>query len=114
MVKVGKLCVEVTPNDKIAWISEDLCIGCGICVKVRLGNRHRLAASAGAGAEPWRSTGTATPAAPPSRCLLLPPGHLPAVLRVLSSCRCRRCRRRTGVAAGVAASDQAAALDCCR
>jgi len=30
---VGKLCVEVTPNDKIAWISEDLCIGCGICVK---------------------------------------------------------------------------------
>lgn len=22
-------------NDKIAWISEDLCIGCGICVKVR-------------------------------------------------------------------------------
>ena len=24
---------QVTPNDKIASISEDLCIGCGICVK---------------------------------------------------------------------------------
>ena len=35
MVKVGKLCVEVSTNDRIAWISEDLCIGCGICVKVR-------------------------------------------------------------------------------
>ena len=23
----------MTPNDKIASISEDLCIGCGICVK---------------------------------------------------------------------------------
>lgn len=34
MVKVGKLCIEVSPNDKIAWISEELCIGCGICVKV--------------------------------------------------------------------------------
>lgn len=33
-LQVGKLCVEVTANDKIAWISEDLCIGCGICVKV--------------------------------------------------------------------------------
>jgi len=29
----GKLCIEVAPNSKIAWISEDLCIGCGICVK---------------------------------------------------------------------------------
>ena len=29
----GKLCIEVQPNSKIAWISEDLCIGCGICVK---------------------------------------------------------------------------------
>jgi ATP-binding cassette subfamily E protein 1 len=29
----GKLCIEVTPQDKIAWISEELCIGCGICVK---------------------------------------------------------------------------------
>lgn len=29
----GKLCIEVTPNSKIAWISEELCIGCGICVK---------------------------------------------------------------------------------
>eukprot|EP00887_Chlorella_sp_A99_P003911 scaffold11.g3911.t1 len=33
VVKVGKLCIEVAPNDKIAWISEELCIGCGICVK---------------------------------------------------------------------------------
>ncbi|KAJ3268962.1 Fe-S cluster-binding ribosome biosynthesis protein [Terramyces sp. JEL0728] len=29
----GKLCIEVSPNDKIAYISEELCIGCGICVK---------------------------------------------------------------------------------
>jgi len=33
VVKVGKLCIEVQPNSKIAWISEELCIGCGICVK---------------------------------------------------------------------------------
>jgi ATP-binding cassette, sub-family E, member 1 len=33
VVKVGKLCVEVNPASKIAWISEELCIGCGICVK---------------------------------------------------------------------------------
>lgn len=30
---MGKLCIEVTPNDRIATISEELCIGCGICVK---------------------------------------------------------------------------------
>jgi len=30
---MGKLCIEVSPNDKIATISEQLCIGCGICVK---------------------------------------------------------------------------------
>lgn len=30
----GKLCIEVTPVDKMATISETLCIGCGICVKV--------------------------------------------------------------------------------
>lgn len=29
----GKLCIEVTPASKIAYISEELCIGCGICVK---------------------------------------------------------------------------------
>ena len=33
VVKIGKLCVEVSPTSKIAWISEELCIGCGICVK---------------------------------------------------------------------------------
>ncbi|GFR40243.1 hypothetical protein Agub_g812 [Astrephomene gubernaculifera] len=33
VVKVGKLCIEVVPTSKIAWISEELCIGCGICVK---------------------------------------------------------------------------------
>lgn len=34
VVRMGKLCIEVTPNQKIAAISEELCIGCGICVKV--------------------------------------------------------------------------------
>merc|ERR1712226_1262407 len=33
VVRMGKLCIEVTPLVKIASISEDLCIGCGICVK---------------------------------------------------------------------------------
>lgn len=33
VVRMGKLCIEVTPNDKISKISEELCIGCGICVK---------------------------------------------------------------------------------
>uniref|UniRef100_A0A1B6L3W7 ATP-binding cassette sub-family E member 1 n=1 Tax=Graphocephala atropunctata TaxID=36148 RepID=A0A1B6L3W7_9HEMI len=33
VVRMGKLCIEVTPNDKLAVISEELCIGCGICVK---------------------------------------------------------------------------------
>ena len=33
VVRTGKLCIEVTPADKIATISEELCIGCGICVK---------------------------------------------------------------------------------
>ena len=31
--RMGKLCIEVTPASKLAWISEELCIGCGICVK---------------------------------------------------------------------------------
>lgn len=30
---MGKLCIEVTSTSKIAVISEELCIGCGICVK---------------------------------------------------------------------------------
>ncbi|KAJ3209904.1 Fe-S cluster-binding ribosome biosynthesis protein [Entophlyctis luteolus] len=29
----GKLCIEVDVNSKIAFLSEELCIGCGICVK---------------------------------------------------------------------------------
>eukprot|EP00933_Yihiella_yeosuensis_P044837 TRINITY_DN40109_c0_g1_i1.p1 TRINITY_DN40109_c0_g1~~TRINITY_DN40109_c0_g1_i1.p1 ORF type:complete len:612 (+),score=149.95 TRINITY_DN40109_c0_g1_i1:88-1923(+) len=33
VVRTGKLCVEVDKTSKIAWISEPLCIGCGICVK---------------------------------------------------------------------------------
>lgn len=33
VVKLGKLCIEVSPNSKMAFISEELCIGCGICVK---------------------------------------------------------------------------------
>lgn len=33
VVKTGKLCIEVTVGSKIAFISEELCIGCGICVK---------------------------------------------------------------------------------
>jgi ATP-binding cassette, sub-family E, member 1 len=32
-VRTGKLCIEVTPESKIAYISERLCIGCGICPK---------------------------------------------------------------------------------
>ncbi|KAL8738089.1 MAG: hypothetical protein Q9181_001075 [Wetmoreana brouardii] len=33
VVRTGKLCIEVTPDSKIAFISERLCIGCGICPK---------------------------------------------------------------------------------
>lgn len=36
VVRMGKLCIEVSPNSKIAAISEELCIGCGICVKVNI------------------------------------------------------------------------------
>ncbi len=31
--KALKLCIEVTPDDKIAKIAENLCIGCGLCIK---------------------------------------------------------------------------------
>lgn len=34
VVRMGKLCIEVSPTDRIATISETLCIGCGICIKV--------------------------------------------------------------------------------
>lgn len=33
VVRMGKLCIEVNPKSKISFISEQLCIGCGICVK---------------------------------------------------------------------------------
>uniref|UniRef100_A0A1A9WTH8 ATP-binding cassette sub-family E member 1 n=1 Tax=Glossina brevipalpis TaxID=37001 RepID=A0A1A9WTH8_9MUSC len=33
VVRMGKLCIEVSPSSKIASLSEELCIGCGICVK---------------------------------------------------------------------------------
>ncbi|XP_055355246.1 ATP-binding cassette sub-family E member 1-like [Paramacrobiotus metropolitanus] len=33
VVRMGKLCIEVTPTDRVAFISEELCIGCGICVR---------------------------------------------------------------------------------
>ncbi|XP_046853343.1 ATP-binding cassette sub-family E member 1-like [Xenia sp. Carnegie-2017] len=33
VVRMGKLCIEVTPASKVSKISEELCIGCGICVK---------------------------------------------------------------------------------
>eukprot|EP01065_Artemidia_motanka_P039825 TRINITY_DN4910_c3_g1_i1.p2 TRINITY_DN4910_c3_g1~~TRINITY_DN4910_c3_g1_i1.p2 ORF type:complete len:661 (+),score=278.04 TRINITY_DN4910_c3_g1_i1:82-1983(+) len=33
VVRGGGLCIEVTPTDKVALISEELCVGCGICVK---------------------------------------------------------------------------------
>ena len=32
--KIGKLCIEVEPSSKLSYISESLCIGCGICVQV--------------------------------------------------------------------------------
>lgn len=33
IVRSGKLCIEVAKTSKIAYLSEVLCIGCGICVK---------------------------------------------------------------------------------
>ena len=33
VVRMGKLCIEVDPKSPIAFISETLCIGCGICPK---------------------------------------------------------------------------------
>jgi len=33
VVRQGKLCIEVVPTSKVAYLSEHLCIGCGICVK---------------------------------------------------------------------------------
>lgn len=33
VVRSGKLCIEVSPESRLAFISESLCIGCGICPK---------------------------------------------------------------------------------
>ena len=33
VVRMGKACIVVTPKSKVALFSEELCIGCGICVK---------------------------------------------------------------------------------
>ncbi|CAK7266843.1 Fe-S cluster-binding ribosome biosynthesis protein [Sporothrix epigloea] len=33
VVRSGKLCIEVSPESRIAFLSESLCIGCGICPK---------------------------------------------------------------------------------
>jgi ATP-binding cassette, sub-family E, member 1 len=33
VVRMGKMCIEVLPTSKSTYISEELCIGCGICVK---------------------------------------------------------------------------------
>lgn len=33
VIQMGKQCIEVTPTSKICFISEELCIGCGSCVK---------------------------------------------------------------------------------
>ena len=33
VVKIGNLCIEVKSTDKVALLSETLCIGCGICVE---------------------------------------------------------------------------------
>eukprot|EP01122_Echinamoeba_exundans_P000133 TRINITY_DN10117_c0_g1_i1.p2 TRINITY_DN10117_c0_g1~~TRINITY_DN10117_c0_g1_i1.p2 ORF type:complete len:608 (-),score=193.34 TRINITY_DN10117_c0_g1_i1:462-2285(-) len=33
VVRMGKLCIEVNPDSPQVFISETLCIGCGICVK---------------------------------------------------------------------------------
>ena len=31
--KAGKICIEVNKTDKLAFISEAMCIGCNLCVK---------------------------------------------------------------------------------
>lgn len=33
VVRMGKLCMEVEKTSPMVYISESLCIGCGICVK---------------------------------------------------------------------------------
>ncbi|MDP2436263.1 MAG: 4Fe-4S binding protein, partial [archaeon] len=33
VVRMGKMCIEVDATKKMALLSEELCVGCGICVK---------------------------------------------------------------------------------
>jgi ATP-binding cassette subfamily E protein 1 len=51
---LGKLCIEVNPGAKAAFLSEELCIGCGICVKVRRAWRGGATRAAAAHAETRR------------------------------------------------------------
>jgi Pyruvate/2-oxoacid:ferredoxin oxidoreductase delta subunit len=44
VVRMGKMCIEVEVSSKVSYISEVLCIGCGICVKVREGVEERTGA----------------------------------------------------------------------
>ncbi|WZZ46562.1 hypothetical protein YC2023_042821 [Brassica napus] len=64
VVKTGKLCIEVTVGSKLAFISEELCIGCDYQSSQRLGERYdpslwgqhfqvAQAASSKARASPW-------------------------------------------------------------
>lgn len=41
VVKLGKLCIEVTPKSKLAFISEPLCIGKTVCFVLRLPVQNR-------------------------------------------------------------------------
>lgn len=74
---MGKLCIEVTSNDKIAWISEDLCIGCGICVKARPGGALLSAVQARVAAAAVAAASAAAPAARRAACWVLPGALLP-------------------------------------
>ena len=58
---IGKLCIEVTPESKIAHISESLCIGCGICSKVGLTQKAMLLIKSSNQSELGESSGAGCP-----------------------------------------------------
>ena len=61
VVRMGRMCIEAAPDSKLAYISEELCIGCGICVKVSLLQRPWLYLCATGPSftwYQWRSSGT--------------------------------------------------------